>query len=133
MSYYTGLMPRPLSRPRPPAGQRLLQLRKAAGLSQVQLAQLVGETQRNIAYWEASDHPPRSDILPALSRVLGVRLEDLLNPEAPLARKPGPVSKLHRLLDELAELPKRQQDRVLEMLELAIQQQRQEKIRPRAA
>ncbi|MBK7951648.1 MAG: helix-turn-helix transcriptional regulator [Deltaproteobacteria bacterium] len=47
-------MPRKLQRTRPKQGSRLAALRRAAGLTQTELAQLVGETQQNIAYWEQS-------------------------------------------------------------------------------
>ena len=50
-----------------------MQLRQAAGLSQAELARLVGESQQNVAYWELSDKPPRSDAIPKLAKVLGLR------------------------------------------------------------
>jgi transcriptional regulator with XRE-family HTH domain len=64
-------MPRSLTKPRPPQGAHLAALRQAAGLSQSALATRVGESQQNIAFWEQSDKPPRSDVLPRLARVLG--------------------------------------------------------------
>jgi hypothetical protein len=55
-----------LSRPRPRQGARPTAFRQAAELTQVELARLIGEK------------PPRSDVLPKLAKVLGVRVEALL-------------------------------------------------------
>jgi transcriptional regulator with XRE-family HTH domain len=71
-----GTMPRTLTKTRPSQGAHLAALRQAAGFSQSALAAQVGETQQNIAFWEQSDKPPRSDVLPKLARVLGVSVEE---------------------------------------------------------
>lgn len=55
---YTPAMARKLDRPRPKQGARLAALRRGAGLTQTELAQLVGEPQQNIAFWEQSEKPP---------------------------------------------------------------------------
>ena len=55
---YPGDVPRKLSKPRPRQGARLAALRRAAGLTQAELADLIGDVQPNIAYWEASEMPP---------------------------------------------------------------------------
>jgi transcriptional regulator with XRE-family HTH domain len=127
MPVYTAPMPRELSHPRPAAGARLMKLRKAAGLSQQQLADAIGTAQRNVAYWESIENPPPSDAIPALARVLGVSVETLLAPHTPLPRKGGRVSRLQVLMAEVAELPKRKQDRVLDLLDVAVRQQREER------
>ena len=77
---YNSPMARTLTKPRPRQGELLRQFRLAAGLSQRELAGLIGETQQNVAFWEQSDKPPRSDVLPRLAQALGVRVEDLLQP-----------------------------------------------------
>lgn len=111
---YHGGMPRPLSRPRPRHGARLFELRKAANLSQTELAELVGETQTNIAYWEQSDKPPRSDVLPKLAEILGVRVENLLFPDSQPRRRGGPVGKVRRVFEEVSQLPKREQKKIVD-------------------
>ncbi|MBK6520160.1 MAG: helix-turn-helix domain-containing protein [Polyangiaceae bacterium] len=55
-----------LQGPRPAQGARLLALRRAAGLTQVELAKALGVSNANIAFWEWSAKPPRSDVLPCL-------------------------------------------------------------------
>jgi transcriptional regulator with XRE-family HTH domain len=120
---YTALVPRSPKKSRPTQGARLLALRKAAGLSQAELARLVGETQENISFWERTDKPPRSDVLPKLARVLHVRLEVLLGAEPladtqppPLAAGPGPAGQVQRIFEEVRKLPRRQQQRVIDVV-----------------
>jgi transcriptional regulator with XRE-family HTH domain len=113
---YDGRMPRMLSQKRPQQGARLVELRKAANLSQIELAELVGESQTNIAYWERSDKPPRSDVLTKLAEVLGVEVADLLGIEAKKPRRAGPVGKVRQLFDAVSALPRREQNMVVQMV-----------------
>jgi transcriptional regulator with XRE-family HTH domain len=125
---YTSGMARKLSKPRPPQAARLVALRKAAGLSQAELARLVGEPQANIAFWERTEKPPRSDVLPKLATVLGVRIEELLDADVPRPPKPGrPVGKAQKIFNEVSKLPRRQQDKVLEVVSAMVHQYKQRK------
>ncbi len=112
---YTPAVPRKLSKPRPPQGQRLVSLRQAAGLSQAELARIVGEPQANIAFWERCEKPPRSDALPKLAEALGVRIDDLIEGVKPTAQR-APAGKVQHLFEEVRKLPRRKQDRVVEVL-----------------
>ena len=59
-------------------GKRLFTLRKARGLTQVQLAEALGTTQRVISYYETeAELPPSTAIIP-LARILGVSADELL-------------------------------------------------------
>lgn len=117
-------MPRKLSKPRPRQGARLAALRRTAGLTQTELAELVGETQRNIAYWEQADKPPRSDVVPRLATVLGVSVETLLTADGELApdRPRAPVGRARRAFEKVAQLPRRQQDKIIEIVEAFVAQ-----------
>lgn len=119
---YIGIMSRTLLRERPSQGERLLELRKAANLSQAELAELVGETQRNIAYWEQSDKPPRSDVLPKLAEVLGVRMEDLVNTVTTPKRRGGPVGKVRQIFEEVSQLPRKEQNKIVETVSALVNQ-----------
>lgn len=115
-------MPRKLSRTRPVQGARLLALRRAAGLSQVELARLVGESQQNIALWEQSDKPPRSDVLPKIGKALGVSVEVLLNVDLPAqTRRPGPAGKVHKVFEEVSKLPRKQQDKIVDVVSAIVE------------
>jgi transcriptional regulator with XRE-family HTH domain len=119
---YNPVVPRDPSKPRPAQGAHLAALRKAVGLSQTELAKLVGERQQNIAFWEQSDKPPRSDVLPKLASVFGVRVEQLLNPATPPSRRSGPVSRMQKVFTEVGKLPRRQQDKIVELLSALVDQ-----------
>ena len=59
-------------------GLRLAQLRKDAGYNQQQLADEIGATRRQIAYYEAeSEHPP-AGLLINLARALAASVDELL-------------------------------------------------------
>ena len=119
---YIPVMGRKLRKPRPAQGARLLALRKTAGLSQAGLARLVGETQANISFWERTDKPPRSDVLPKLASVLGVPIEALLGEHAApqqlpqLASAPGPSGQVQRAVEEVRRLPRRQQQKIIDVV-----------------
>jgi len=117
-------MPRKLSKPRPRQGANLATLRQAAGLSQAELAKLVGDTQRNIAYWEQSDKPPRSDVVPKLAKVLGCSVEQLLGISHLADRRSSLVGKTQRAFEEVARLPRSQQDKIVEIVEALVDQYR---------
>jgi transcriptional regulator with XRE-family HTH domain len=120
---YSGpLMARSPTSSRPKQGARLAALRKAAGLSQADLARIIGVPQQNVAYWETSSKPPRSDVLPTMAKALGVRVEDILG-EAPVhaVRKPGPVGRLQRVLEKASVLPRREQQLVADFVETLLE------------
>jgi transcriptional regulator with XRE-family HTH domain len=108
---------------RPPMAQRLVELRQAAGLTQVQLAQQIGVHHSNIAFWELSGTPPRGEILPKLAHAVGVSVDELLGVSPPRTKKPAAKGRLQLVFDEVAKLPRRQQQKVIEMAEgfLALQ------------
>lgn len=115
---YHAAMARKLSRQRPAQGAHLFKLREAVGLTQKELADLVGETQVNISFWERCEKPPRSDVLPRMAKVLGVSLEDLLSPQSSGGRhrRGGPVGKLQRVFERASMLPRSQQDKLVDLI-----------------
>lgn len=58
-------------------GEKLKAARKAANLSQVQLAEKVGCTQKDIARWEAG-REPKALTLKKLAQALGCSMDDLV-------------------------------------------------------
>ena len=61
-----------------PFGRRLAHLRKAAGLTQVQLSEEIGISQRMLSHYEHCEEYPYSKVLCDLSRALGVSTDELL-------------------------------------------------------
>jgi len=131
---YTRVMPRKSTKTRPPQGRRLAELRKEAGLSQYELARYVGVPQANIAFWERSEKPPRSDVLPKMAQALGVTVEDLLiiADEKPLKRKAAksnarPAGKVREVFDRVSKLPRRQQEHIVNWVSAYVSQYEQSK------
>ena len=60
---------------------RLVQLRKAHGLSQEELAARLGLSRQAVSKWERAEASPDTDNLILLSRVYGVSIDELLRTE----------------------------------------------------
>lgn len=103
-------------------GNRLAQLRKAAGLTQVQLAETLGISQQMVASYEVGRRRIPVSLLPALAQALKVQVDDLLGSAAKVQAKRGPASQLQRSIERIGELPKPKQRFVLEMLETVLAQ-----------
>jgi transcriptional regulator with XRE-family HTH domain len=59
-------------------GKRLFTLRKACGLTQIQLAEALGTTQRVISYYETEAELPPAAAIISLARILHVSTDELL-------------------------------------------------------
>ncbi len=104
-------------------GQRIAQLRKERGLTQVQLAEILGVSQQHMQSFEKGRRRVPVSALPRLSKVLGVPVEALIGMETN-TNKRGPTPKLQRQLEQLQELPRSQQRFVSQMLATVLQQAR---------
>ena len=125
---YTAAMPRQPRKPspRPALGLHLAQLRQAAGLTQTELSALLGVSQTNIAFWERSAKPPRSDVLAPMAKAFGVSVEVLLSPPdasgRPRRQPPQPRGQAQRLFAAVTRLPRSEQRRILSVLEALVAQ-----------
>ena len=108
---------RPSKKTRPPFGARLHALREQAGLSQQQLADRLGLTQRAYAYWERNPVALRPEQLQELARALGVTVEDMLGEPNGKKRGTGPAGKMRQLFEAASRLPRSQQQKVAAVLE----------------
>ena len=108
---------RPSSKGRPAFGERLHALREQAGLSQQQLAERLGLTQRAYAYWERNPVALRPEQIVALTEALGVSLEQLFSADAGKRRAAGPSGKMRQLFEAASKLPRSQQQKVAAVLE----------------
>ena len=59
-------------------GKRLLALRWAYGVSQKELAQILGVSRRAIAYYEAEEGLPGAELIINLARTFGISTDELL-------------------------------------------------------
>ena len=67
-------------------GARLAELRKAAGYTQVELAEALGMSQRMIAYYESIEDNPLAKILRLLAQTLRVSTDELLGVSPPRSK-----------------------------------------------
>ncbi len=59
-------------------GERLVELRKLHGLTQYDLADAIGTTQRTISYYENEGGHPQAPVMAHLARALNVSTDELL-------------------------------------------------------
>jgi transcriptional regulator with XRE-family HTH domain len=99
-------------------GQRIAILRKARGLTQVQLAEHMGVAQQTLAHYEAGRLRLLAGALPTLADELGVSVEDLLGESKTKPRsKRGPAPKIQQQLERVSALPKSEQRVVMRLID----------------
>jgi len=91
-----------------PFGKRLLEARQRAGLTQTELGEKLGLSQRAVAHWEHRRSPMYAGQIVTLCKVLDVSAEWLLGIESAKG-KPGRRSKLQSQLAEIEKLPRADQ------------------------
>lgn len=99
-------------------GQRLSRARKKAGFTQKELAAALNVSQQMITFWERKAKFPAPEYLPEISNLLNISVDELIGFQPPAKR--GPVSRLEKTLVTISELPKRQQDRILDVIDALI-------------
>jgi transcriptional regulator with XRE-family HTH domain len=109
---------RPSERERPPFGQRLYELREAAGLTQAQVADKLGISHRAYAFWEREPTAVRAEQLATLAELFGVTADFLIGRQQPSKQRgSGPTGKMKQLFEAASNLPRRQQQRVVGLVE----------------
>lgn len=98
---------------------RLRQQRERAGLSLRELARQINEQPSNISFWERSGTLPRSDVLIAIAKAIGISVEELLGQPRP-QRSILPGGRLGRIVETVSRLPRRQQEKVIDMFETVL-------------
>lgn len=58
--------------------ERLKEKRKALGLTQAELAERIGCTQKDVARWESGVREPRLTALKKLAEALGCKVDDII-------------------------------------------------------
>jgi transcriptional regulator with XRE-family HTH domain len=109
-------MGRPAAKPRAPLGERIAAARLEAGLTQQQLADKLGVSQRVVTYWEREAAGLRADQLAKLAEALGVSADFFLGRE-PKKRGTGPVGKAKAVFDRVSALPRDRQQKILGAVE----------------
>jgi len=99
-------------------GQRLVALRQARGLTQVQLAKATGMTQRAISYYEIEAEFPPAPALITLAQALEVTTDELLGvqPATPTERAPADKQRLWKRFQKMEVLPTKDQRAVIRLI-----------------
>lgn len=100
----------------------LRKLRIAAGLSVRELARQIDQQPTNISFWERTGKTPRSEVLVDMARVLGVSVEQLLGEIPARKGQSNPAGKLGRAFEAVSKLPRRQQQKIIEVVEALVAQ-----------
>ena len=115
-------MPRK-KQPQTEFGERLVALRQQRALTQVQLAEVAGLTQRAISYWETMPGYPAAPAIVALAKALRVSADELLGlkalPKSAAATHAPEEKRLWKKLRLVAALPERDQRAVLRLIDSA--------------
>ena len=100
---------------------RLRALREAKGISLRELARQIGEDSSNVSFWERKGTLPRSNVLIPIAKALGVTVEELLGEEKP-RRVVSPGGRARQLFEAVSKMPRRQQEKILDILEPFVKQ-----------
>jgi transcriptional regulator with XRE-family HTH domain len=100
----------------------LRKLRLAAGLSVRELARQIGQQPSNVSFWETTGKTPRSEVLVDMAKVLGVSVEQLLGETPARKGQSNSVGKLGRAFEAVSKLPRRQQQKIIEVVEALVAQ-----------
>lgn len=103
-------------------GSRLAQLRRKAGLTQVQLAETLEVSQQMVASYEVGRRRIPVSMLPALAQALKVQIDTLLGKAPKAQSKRALASRLQQQMAALAQLPKAKQQFVSQMLDTVLAQ-----------
>lgn len=104
-------------------GQRLAQLRKAAGYTQQELADEIGVTRRMIAYYETeSEHPP-ANLLVDLTTALNVSADELLGIKKLKKKAAQSDTRLQRRVQQIEKMDTAQKRQIVQLLDALIERE----------
>ena len=105
------------------SSSHLKALRVSAGLSQRELARVLGIHHSNVGFWERTGTPPRSDLLPQIAKALGVSIDELLGSEAKRRSTQAPGGRLGEVFQQVAKLPRGKQLRIIGVVKALVAQE----------
>jgi len=105
-------------------GERLAELRRSAGLSQLALSKATGISRRMIAHYEGRAALPLGHVLTALANALGMSVDELVGSKAPTASKTQASRRLLRRLQQLEKLPLKDKRELLGIIDTYLERNR---------
>ena len=124
---FSEMIGRPEITQAPPFGQRLAEARRAKGLTQTELGELLAMSRERVDYYERRAKNPALEVVQTCAKVLGVPVSQLVGEGEPLSpkKKTGPVSQLERKFQEVKRLPKKKQEFILQFLDTILESNQQ--------
>lgn len=103
-------------------GERIATLRRARNVTQVQLAEELGVSERTLQSYEVGRRLIPVSALPVVAHTLSVSLDELFGEAKPAGRsgKRGPVPRWQQRIEAVAQLPKAQQQFVARMIKTVL-------------
>jgi transcriptional regulator with XRE-family HTH domain len=101
-------------------GKKLAELRSRRGLTQEQLAQQLGVSQKTITYYERRTTNPSLELIERLAAFFDVSPAELVDKAAkpePRRRKSGPKSALDEAVERARKLPRHKQQVVAQLID----------------
>jgi transcriptional regulator with XRE-family HTH domain len=102
--------------------KRVIELRKAVGLTQAVVAQRLDITEGRYGHYERGFRRFPVDILPKLAEALQCQEIDLFGSGELKPKKKGPSSRVEIVADKISKLPRNKQNVILNMIEGALNQ-----------
>jgi transcriptional regulator with XRE-family HTH domain len=113
---------RPPTKEAPPFGQRLAAVRKKNGLSQKELAARLKTTREVIDYYERRAMNPSLSFIERAAESLEVSVAELVGSDPRFFRgRPGTSSQLARRIEQIRQLPRKEQEFVIRFLDTVIE------------
>ncbi|TLY50695.1 MAG: helix-turn-helix transcriptional regulator [Gammaproteobacteria bacterium] len=97
--------------------ERLRSLRVQRGLTQTRLAELLDMPARSYNRWERGGHVPHLEMAVKIAEILQVSLDELVGRSEATSEPAIKNTELHQLVQEVDQLPDREQQAVIVMLD----------------
>src|SRR4051812_6382260 len=110
-----------MSEQKEPFGKRLKTLRKAAGLTQQEIAQEIGVTRRIIDYYERESKQPPAYFLVDLAKIFNMTVDELLENEVLKSKSPKLSARLEKRLKQIETLSPKTKRQIPQLLDTLIE------------
>lgn len=98
-------------------GRRLARMRRARGVTQVELAAKIGLVQSNVSDYERDVCRPNADMVLKIARLLDVSTDELLGHRTSAKAPPLASTRLLKRMARIQQLPRRDQQAVIRTID----------------